>query len=95
MLVARLRTLVEPASPLIQLLFRRQGADRSGRKTTEPNQRTKKMMNLKKKLQNPMVLVAQGFVAGAILFHATTPPEAVPAQPQQATSQALEKIVEA
>ena len=53
------------------------------------------MMNLKKKLQNPMVLVAQGFVAGAILFHATTPPEAVPAQPQQATSQALEKIVEA
>ncbi len=54
------------------------------------------MINLKKKLQNPMVLVAQGFVAGAILFYATTPPEAAQQpQPQQSTVQALEKIVEA
>ena len=53
------------------------------------------MTNLKKKLQNPMVLVAQGFVAGAILFYATTPPEAAPAQPQQSGYQVLEKITEA
>ncbi len=55
------------------------------------------MMNLKKKLQNPVVLVAQGFVAGAILFYATTPPEAAPAQaqPQQSGYQVLEKISEA
>jgi H+/gluconate symporter-like permease len=55
----------------------------------------KTMMNLKKKLQNPMVLVAQGFVAGAILFHATQPPETAPAQPQPSASPALEKIVKA
>jgi hypothetical protein len=53
------------------------------------------MMNLKKKLQNPILLVTQGFVAGVILFYATTPPEAAPAQPQQSGYQALEKIVEA
>ena len=51
------------------------------------------MMNLKKKLQNPILLVTQGFVAGAIFLYATTPPEAVPAQPQQSGYQALEKIV--
>jgi hypothetical protein len=56
---------------------------------------TRTMMNLKKKLQNPMLLVAQGFVAGAILFYATTPPEAAPAQPQQSGYQVLEKITEA
>ncbi len=53
------------------------------------------MMNLKKKLQNPIVLVAQGFVAGAILFYATQPPEAAPAQPLQSGYQALEKISKA
>ncbi len=55
------------------------------------------MTNLKQKLQNPLVLVAQGFVAGAILFYSTLPPEAAPAQPQptQSQYQALEKIVEA
>ena len=30
-------------------------------------------MNIKKTLQNPFVLVGQGFVVGAILFFATTP----------------------
>jgi hypothetical protein len=53
------------------------------------------MMNLKKKLQNPVLLVAQGFIAGAILFYTTMPPESAPAQPQQSGYQALEKIVEA
>ena len=43
-----------------------------------------KTMNLKKKLANPFVLVAQGFVAGAILFFAV-------AQPMQADSGAAEQ----
>jgi hypothetical protein len=30
-------------------------------------------MNIKKKLQNPFVLVAQGFIAGSIIFYATMP----------------------
>ncbi len=30
-------------------------------------------MTIKQKLQNPIALVAQGFVAGAILFWATVP----------------------
>jgi hypothetical protein len=33
-------------------------------------------MNIKKKLSNPLALVAQGFVAGAILFTFTAPQEA-------------------
>jgi hypothetical protein len=53
------------------------------------------MMNLKKKLQNPILLVVQGFVAGAVVFYATTPPEAAPAQPQQSGYQVLERIAEA
>ncbi len=32
-------------------------------------------MNLKKKLQNPFMLVVEGFVAGAIIFFATAPSE--------------------
>ena len=52
-------------------------------------------MNLKKQLQNPMVLITQGFVAGAILFYATTPHEVAP-QPQiESAPQALAKISEA
>ena len=40
-------------------------------------------MNIKKKLQNPFALVAQGFVAGAILFWTTTAPaEESPSQGQ-------------
>jgi hypothetical protein len=37
-------------------------------------------MNIKKKLLNPFVLVAQGFAAGAIIFFATAPAEADPQQ---------------
>ena len=33
-------------------------------------------MDIKKKLQNPFALVAQGFVVGAILFWTTAPAEA-------------------
>lgn len=33
------------------------------------------MMKIKKKLLNPFVLVAQGFIAGAVLFFATAPAE--------------------
>ncbi len=57
----------------------------------------KAMTNLKKKLQNPLVLVAQGFAVGAIFIYSTMPPEAVPAQPQPSQShyQALEKIAQA
>ena len=33
------------------------------------------MMKIKKKLLNPFMLVGQGFVAGAVLFFATMPPE--------------------
>ena len=38
-------------------------------------------MDIKKKLQNPFVLVAQGFIAGAILFWSTNPPEAEASNP--------------
>ena len=41
-------------------------------------------MNIKKKLLNPFVLGAQGFVAGAILFWATHSPE--PAQSTTASA---------
>ena len=33
-------------------------------------------MSIKQKLQNPFALVAQGFIAGAILFWATAPGDA-------------------
>jgi hypothetical protein len=35
-------------------------------------------MNIKKKLTNPFVLVAQGFAAGAVIFFATAPADADP-----------------
>jgi hypothetical protein len=41
------------------------------------------VMDIKKKLLNPFVLVGQGFVAGAILFYSTAP-EPPMAQPQAA-----------
>ena len=30
-------------------------------------------MNIKKKLHNPFVLIAQGFIAGSVIFYATMP----------------------
>ncbi len=30
-------------------------------------------MNIKKKLQNPFALIAQGFIGGAAIFYATLP----------------------
>jgi hypothetical protein len=49
-------------------------------------------MNIKKKLTNPFVLVAQGFAAGAIIFFATAPAEADPQQqaPTASTASAEE-----
>jgi hypothetical protein len=41
-------------------------------------------MNIKKKLLNPFVLGAQGFVAGAILFWSTHPSESDLPQPPAA-----------
>lgn len=38
-------------------------------------------MKLKQKLKNPFALVAQGFVAGVILFWGTAPQEASAASP--------------
>ncbi len=32
-------------------------------------------MNIRKKLQNPFALIAQGFIVGAIIFHAITSPD--------------------
>ena len=51
-----------------------------------------KSMNIKKKMSNPFVLVAQGFVAGAILFTFTAPSEAdsAPAPQKAETASALE-----
>lgn len=43
-----------------------------------------KAMKIKQTLQNPFVLVAQGFVVGAALFFTTAPREAEP-QPQGAS----------
>jgi hypothetical protein len=40
---------------------------------------------LRKKLENPFALVAQGFVAGVILFWATMPEESNAAQPSPVT----------
>lgn len=54
-----------------------------------------KMMNFKKKLQNPFALVAQGFAIGAVLVFATTPKEADLAQPQPVESAALVDAVDA
>ena len=53
------------------------------------------MMNLKKKLQNPMALIAQGFVAGSIFLYATTPTEVTPQPQAQSVPQQLAKISDA
>ena len=39
------------------------------------------MKTLRKKLENPFVLVAQGFVVGTILFWATAPQESIAQAP--------------
>jgi hypothetical protein len=64
---------------------------------SQRDERIRTMMNLKKKLQNPMALVVQGFVGGAIIFYATMPPETAgtQVQPQQGELTAVEKLVEA
>ena len=50
-------------------------------------------MNIKKKLQNPFLLVAEGFAAGAIIFFATTPVETdLPQQAPSALSAPAEDI---
>lgn len=43
-------------------------------------------MTIKEKLQNPFALVAQGFVAGAILLWATAPSDEAPQSPPTAES---------
>ena len=45
-------------------------------------------MKILDKLQNPFALVAEGFVAGAILFYATMPPEPDLQQPAPAAAAA-------
>ena len=53
-------------------------------------------MNIKKKLQNPFVLIAQGFVAGAILFWSTAPQDAdAPNQSQAVQAQAIAQSIDA
>jgi hypothetical protein len=52
-------------------------------------------MNIKKKLTNPFVLIAQGFAAGAIVFFATAPVEVDRQQPapsaQSASAQEIDR----
>jgi hypothetical protein len=51
------------------------------------------MMKLKQKLQNPFALIAQGFVAGAIIFFATAPgDEQAPQTAQSAQSSSFAQI---
>jgi hypothetical protein len=51
-------------------------------------------MNIKKKLTNPFVLVAQGFTIGAIVFFATAPAEADPQQPAPTAHSAPAKEID-
>jgi hypothetical protein len=53
------------------------------------------MLNLKKKLQNPFVLMAQGFLGGAIFLYATTPLEADLKQQMQPPPAASSEISQA
>lgn len=46
-------------------------------------------MNIRKKLQHPFALVAQGFVAGAILFFTTSAPQAEAGDRQGTAQRAL------
>ncbi len=48
---------------------------------------------MKKKMLNPFVLIAQGFIAGAVLFWSTHPPESEVVQPTASTqSVAVQQI---
>lgn len=51
-------------------------------------------MNIKKKLTNPFVLIAQGFAAGAIVFFATAPAEADQQQPAPSAQSAVAKEID-
>lgn len=80
---------VERASPLIQRALRRDGAEPepsipfAAAEAEQPEEsgllgKSSKVewvmaMKIKQKLQNPFALIAQGFVAGAIILYATTP----------------------
>ncbi len=50
------------------------------------------VMNIKKKLLNPFVLGAQGFVAGAILFWSTHSADPTPPQPASASVPVVQQI---
>ena len=53
------------------------------------------MLNIKRKLQNPFVLMAQGFIGGAIFLYATTPLEADLRQQLQSAPPASPEISQA
>ena len=50
------------------------------------------VMNIKKKLLNPFVLGAQGFIAGAILFWSTHPAESSAPPPASAQVPVVQQI---
>jgi hypothetical protein len=52
-------------------------------------------MNIKQTLQNPFVLVAQGFAVGALLFFSTMPREEAPVGADRAAAAAVAKTVRA
>ena len=49
-------------------------------------------MNIKKKLLNPFVLGAQGFIAGAVLFWSTHSADPTPPQPASASVPVVQQI---
>jgi hypothetical protein len=58
------------------LPFGRSGKPACWRNKKAASKAGSNFMSIKQKLQNPFALVAQGFVAGAILLWVTTPAEA-------------------
>jgi hypothetical protein len=51
-------------------------------------------MNIKKKLQNPFALIAQGFIGGAAIFYATLPTN-VDMGPQVPAAQSVQSASDA
>lgn len=51
-----------------------------------------KTMNMKKKLQNPFALIAQGFICGAAIFYVTMPAN-VDVQPTVSPVQSVQTAV--